>query len=58
MSLLLVEHDMDLVSEYSTRVVALQGGRVLADRAPAAFFGDPALIAAVVGTMRDRTGAS
>ncbi len=54
-AILLVEHDMDLVAEYSTRVIALQGGKVLADRAPDAFFGDPALIAAVIGKMRDRT---
>jgi len=48
-AILLVEHDMDLVAEYATRIVALQGGRVLADRAPDAFFADPALIASVIG---------
>jgi branched-chain amino acid transport system ATP-binding protein len=45
-----VEHDMDLVERYSHRIVALQEGSVLADMAPAAFFADPAMIAAVVGT--------
>ncbi len=45
-----VEHDMDLVEQYSHRIVALQEGRVLADMAPDAFFADPAMIAAVVGT--------
>lgn len=45
-----VEHDMDLVARYSDRIVALQGGTVLADEKPEAFFKDPALIAAVVGT--------
>src|SRR6267154_4789264 len=45
-----VEHDMDLVERYSHRIVALQEGRVLADMAPQAFFADPAMIAAVVGT--------
>lgn len=45
-----VEHDMDLVARYSHRIVALQEGRVLADMAPDAFFSDPAMIAAVVGT--------
>ena len=45
-----VEHDMDLVERYSHRIVALQEGSVLADMAPAAFFRDPAMIAAVVGT--------
>jgi branched-chain amino acid transport system ATP-binding protein len=45
-----VEHDMDLVERYSHRIVALQEGRVLADMPPGAFFKDPAMIAAVVGT--------
>ena len=33
-AIILVEHDMDLVAEYSSRIVALQGGKVLADRPP------------------------
>jgi branched-chain amino acid transport system ATP-binding protein len=45
-----VEHDMDLVERYSHRIVALQEGAVLADMAPDAFFADPAMISAVVGT--------
>jgi branched-chain amino acid transport system ATP-binding protein len=45
-----VEHDMDLVERYSHRIVALQEGTVLADMPPAAFFADPAMISAVVGT--------
>ena len=48
-AIILVEHDMDLVAEYSSRIVALQGGRVLADRAPKEFFADPDIIAAIVG---------
>ena len=48
-SIILVEHDMDLVAEYSTRIVAIQSGRVLADRAPAEFFADPEIVAAIVG---------
>src|SRR5882672_4774401 len=48
-AIMLVEHDMDLVAEYSSRIVALQGGKVLADRVPADFFADPEIIAAVVG---------
>ena len=50
-AIILVEHDMDLVAEYSSRIVALQGGKVLADRAPAEFFRDPEIIAAIVGKM-------
>ena len=45
-----VEHDMDLVERYSHRIVALQEGAVLADMPPDAFFKDPAMISAVVGT--------
>ena len=48
-AIILVEHDMDLVAEYSSRIVALQGGRVLADRKPDDFFNDPEIIAAIVG---------
>ena len=50
-AIILVEHDMDLVAEYSSRIVALQAGKVLADRPPRDFFNDPALISAVVGKM-------
>jgi branched-chain amino acid transport system ATP-binding protein len=53
-AIILVEHDMDLVAEYSSRIVALQSGRVLADRPPADFFRDPELIAAIVGKMAGR----
>ena len=48
-AIILVEHDMDLVAEYATRIVALQAGKVLADRTPDAFFGDPDIVAAIVG---------
>ncbi len=36
-----VEHDMDLVERYSHRIVALQGGSLLADMPPEIFFSDP-----------------
>lgn len=45
-----VEHDMDLVERYSHRIVALQGGMLLADMPPDAFFADAEMISAVVGT--------
>jgi branched-chain amino acid transport system ATP-binding protein len=57
-AIILVEHDMDLVAEYSSRIVALQGGSVLADRAPADFFNDPAIVAAIVGKMPPRRTAA
>jgi branched-chain amino acid transport system ATP-binding protein len=53
-AIILVEHDMDLVAEYSSRIVALQGGKVLADRPPAEFFADPAIVAAIVGKRPGR----
>ena len=48
-AIILVEHDMDLVAEYSSRIVALQSGKVLADLPPDAFFADPEIVAAIVG---------
>lgn len=50
--IVLVEHDMDLVASYSHRVIALQGGKVLADLPPDRFFADPTLIDTVIGTRR------
>jgi branched-chain amino acid transport system ATP-binding protein len=50
-AIILVEHDMDLVAQYSSRIVALTAGKVLADRRPAEFFGDPEIVAAVVGKL-------
>ncbi len=47
-----VEHDMDLVEQYSDRVIALQEGRVLADMEPASFFADEHLIATVIGKRK------
>jgi branched-chain amino acid transport system ATP-binding protein len=51
-AILLVEHDMDLVASYSDRIVALAGGRVLADLPPKQFFADPMIIETVVGKPR------
>jgi len=56
-AIILVEHDMDLVADYSSRIVALQAGKVLADRAPSDFFKDPEIIAAIVGKMSGKTAA-
>ena len=52
-AMILIEHDMDLVAEYSSRIVALQEGKVLADLPPTEFFSDQAIVAAIVGK---RTG--
>ncbi len=51
-SVLLVEHDMDLVAAYSQRIIALSEGRVLADLPPERFFADPQLIENVIGKRR------
>jgi branched-chain amino acid transport system ATP-binding protein len=53
-SILLVEHDMDLVAAYSQRIIALSQGRVLADLPPERFFADPQLIENVIGTRGRR----
>jgi branched-chain amino acid transport system ATP-binding protein len=48
-AIVLVEHDMDLVAAYSSRIIALSEGRVLADLTPDKFFADPHLIETVIG---------
>jgi branched-chain amino acid transport system ATP-binding protein len=50
--IVLVEHDMDLVAAYSSRIIALSAGKVLADLPPDRFFSDPNLIATVIGKRR------
>ena len=50
-TILLVEHDMDIVFGYSDRIVALQQGRILADTTPEGLRRDEALVAAVVGRL-------
>jgi branched-chain amino acid transport system ATP-binding protein len=48
-SIILVEHDMQLVSRYSKRIIAMQEGQVLADLPVAPFFANEELVAAVAG---------
>jgi branched-chain amino acid transport system ATP-binding protein len=48
-SVILIEHDMDLVATYSQRIIALAEGKVIADLPPGPFFADPHIIATVVG---------
>ncbi|WP_407320384.1 ATP-binding cassette domain-containing protein [Isoptericola halotolerans] len=45
-TVVVVSHDMQLVAEHATRVVALADGRVLADGRPDVVLGDDALLAA------------
>jgi branched-chain amino acid transport system ATP-binding protein len=48
-TVLFVEHDMEIVSRYSKRVIAFYEGRVLADGGPAHVLGDPDVRRYVVG---------
>ena len=53
-AVLFVEHDMELVERYATRVIAFYEGRVIADGAPAAVLADPAVRRHVVGAELHR----
>ena len=44
-----VEHDVDIVSQYSTRVAAWIAGRIAADGTPAQVLADPELRKNVIG---------
>jgi branched-chain amino acid transport system ATP-binding protein len=48
-SIILVEHDMELVSRYSKRIIAMQEGQVLADLPAESFFANETLVATVAG---------
>ncbi|WP_298018360.1 ABC transporter ATP-binding protein [uncultured Castellaniella sp.] len=49
-TVLFVEHDMDIIERYSERVLAFYAGRVLADGAAADVLTDPEVLMRVIGT--------
>lgn len=48
-AILLVEHDMDLVSRYSSRIIAMQSGKKIADLPRDEFFANEEVMSIVVG---------
>lgn len=48
-AIMLVEHDMDLVARYSSRIVAMMGGHKIADQPTAEFFKNEHALAIVIG---------
>lgn len=48
-AILLVEHDMDLVARYSSRIVAMMSGKKIADQATDEFFRNESVLSVVVG---------
>ncbi|MBI2468136.1 MAG: ABC transporter ATP-binding protein [Candidatus Rokubacteria bacterium] len=48
-TVIFVEHDMDVVTGYAERVLAFSEGKILADGPPAAVLADPAVRKAVLG---------
>lgn len=57
-SMLVIEHDMSLVSSLCDRLVALELGRVIADGPPAEVLSHPAVIASYLGTDPDAVARS
>jgi branched-chain amino acid transport system ATP-binding protein len=57
-TVMFVEHDMEIVERYASRVVAFYDGRIIADGAPAAVLADPDVRQYVVGAELHRRPAA
>jgi len=57
-TIVLVDHDMDLVLDLCDRIVVLDLGRIIATGRPDEIRTDPAVIAAYLGAAREKTEAS
>jgi branched-chain amino acid transport system ATP-binding protein len=55
-TVLFIEHDMDIVGRYADRVLAFHDGAVIADGAPAATLSDPRIQELISGPkLKDAT---
>jgi branched-chain amino acid transport system ATP-binding protein len=52
-ALLVIEHDMPLITAVSDRIIALETGRVIAEGTPAEVLANPLVIASYLGTDED-----
>jgi branched-chain amino acid transport system ATP-binding protein len=57
-SLVVIEHDMPLVTAVSDRMIAMEQGAVIADGAPDAVLHDPAVVESYLGTTSSVIGRS
>ena len=55
-TVLFVEHDMDIVNRYTQRILAFYEGRIIADGEPAMVLGDPEVRKYVTGEVRAGDG--
>jgi branched-chain amino acid transport system ATP-binding protein len=57
-TVLFVEHDMDIVGRFADRVLAFYDGTVIADEKPEAVLSNPKVQTLISGTQRDHLGAA